>query len=101
MVMPIENADSILKILIARFQLGLRADFRNEIEGPRIILRPEGLIPSEGFHIEISAGWKTLKLEFVPGDKAGQLLIAMGQAHRERKAVFSAVSERAILERGS
>jgi len=98
--MTIESADNILERLIARFQLALRADFRKENEGIRIILRPEGLIPSEGFHIDISVNWKTLKLEFILGDKAGQLLIVMGQADNEKRAVFSAVSEQVISEGG-
>lgn len=99
--MVTENADTLLRQLIARFQLGLLADFRKEKEGLRIILRPNGLVPREGFQIDISTGWKTLKVDLILGDQAGHLLLAMGHADKEKLAVFSAVSKEVISEGGS
>lgn len=73
----------------------------NSRKGFILIPTVSGLIPSEGFDIGITVGWKTLTFEFIPGNKAGQLLIAMGQASPESRAIFSAVGEEVISEGGS
>ena len=57
--------------------------------------------PDEGFILCIQIGWKKLNFQFVPGERSGLLLISMGQAAIENKAVFCAVAEKVISNNGN
>lgn len=91
--MQADLVEIINRKLIDRFGITFRSDFRKEKEGLRILLRPEGVPLDEGFTISILVGWKKLTLQFIIGDKAGLLLIAMGRTGPENKAVFCAIAK--------
>lgn len=44
------------------------------------VIRPKGLPPSNTFSIRMVVGWRRLRIAFVPGEFAGQLLLNMGGA---------------------
>jgi len=93
-----EKIKSALEYL---FHFGVILDVRNEDAGYKIILKPEDLKLDEGFEVSVLIGWKRLMIEFLPGKKAGLLLLEMGKASTDNKCVFAAVAESVIDKKGS
>ncbi|MBI9046667.1 MAG: HNH endonuclease [Anaerolineaceae bacterium] len=58
----------------------------------RCVLQPSGIFPAEGFRIEITPGWKSIVMTFLPGNLARELLHDMGKSGEEKKAAFARMS---------
>lgn len=99
--MSIDNLGKIANILVERFKIRFSLALRKEKEGLKLILRPEGLSVAEGFQISVLVGWKRLTIVFSPENKAGLLVIAMGQADAEKKAVFSSIADNITMQKGT
>ena len=99
--MQFDFSERLSKSLTDQFGIGFRSDLRKESDGLKLLIRPERVDIDEAFTLEIMIGWKKISLQFLPGKKAGFLLLDMGKSRIEQRAVFSAVAEKIINDNGS
>lgn len=100
-MMKQNKADKLAKSLMAKFGLGVTASVTSDSNGRHIVIRPVDIHPYEGFSIDVIVGWRSLKIDFIPGKFAADLLNQMSLAPMERKHVFSVVAHHIMKKKGT
>jgi 5-methylcytosine-specific restriction enzyme A len=96
------DATRIAASLSHYYGLPLTGHTRRDKEGaPRVELYPSGIHQNDGFCVQLTLGWRSLRGEFVPGPFAGPLIQEMGRASHSDKRVFCALAERISREGGT
>jgi 5-methylcytosine-specific restriction protein A len=101
MKMKQNEADRMVKNLLNKFDLPLKATLKASSNSILVVIEPEGVHPHEGFAIHIESGWRSLYIDYVPGKFARDLVDQMAASNREQKAIFSHVAKHIIEERAS
>lgn len=86
--------------LTSRFGLRLAGDLISEALGPTVRLRPVELPATQGFQLDATVGWRTIKASFQLGSFASPLLRSMEAAGSQQRVVFTSFA-RAAQSAGS
>ncbi len=94
------DANELSRYLVDKFGLSVKATVSTDSNRQYFLVEPTELHPNEGFHIYLHIGWRSIKLEFVPGKFAGELVASMGNANIEQKQVFTNLTKLIQEEKG-
>lgn len=95
------EAEQLARLVSDESGLPLEARSGRDAGGdPWYLLRPAGATANHAFGVRVTMGWRRISIAFEPGQWAGELVAAMGNADAVGRAAFQAILSE-CLRRGA
>jgi len=95
------NSVHLADFLMARFGLPVSVGQKPSPDGQLLIIRPDSVVHTIAFSIEIIVGWRSIGARFLLGDFASALLRSIETATENQKNIFRIFSQSIISSGGS